>query len=142
MSSRPCRAYTKETNQNLHEEGVRFALKVGKEYGHERLDMPGRLVLMSYAALRDYQFSLSKIHWFVAAFDEAQNIKNPNALQTRAAKALNADFRILATGTPVENSLKDFGALLILLHQGYWEHGKILELLMLYLYYDKRMIPM
>jgi len=102
---------TKETNQNLHEGGVRFALKVGKEYGHERLDMPGRLILMSYAALRDYQFSLSKIHWFVAAFDEAQNIKNPNALQTRAAKALNADFRILATGTPVENSLKDFWCL-------------------------------
>ncbi len=102
---------TKETSQDLEGTGVRYALKVGKEFGHERLDMPNRLVLMSYATLRDYQFSLSKIHWFVAAFDEAQNLKNPNALQTRAAKALNADFRLLATGTPVENSLKDFWCL-------------------------------
>ncbi len=101
----------KETAQQLGDSGIRYALKVGKEFGHERLDLPNRLVLMSYAALRDYQFSLSKIHWFVAAFDEAQNLKNPNALQTRAAKALNADFRLLATGTPVENSLKDFWCL-------------------------------
>lgn len=96
----------------LSEDAIRFALKAGKEFGLHRLDMPGRLVLCTYQTLRDYQFSLSRIDWGIVAFDEAQNIKNPNTLQTRAAKALKADFKLLATGTPVENSLTDFWCLM------------------------------
>ena len=91
---------------------IRYSLKVGGLYGPDRLDMPGRLVLTTYQTLRDYQFSLSRVDWGVAVFDEAQNLKNPNALATRAAKALKADFKLLATGTPVENSLKDFWCLM------------------------------
>ncbi len=90
---------------------IRYSLKIGPHYD-DRLDKPGRLVLTTYQTLRDYQFSISRIQWGVAAFDEAQNIKNPNALSTIAAKALNADFRLLATGTPVENTLKDFWCLM------------------------------
>ena len=71
-----------------------------------------RLVLTTYQTLRDYQFSLCQIDWGVVIFDEAQNIKNPNALQTRAAKGLKADFKLLVTGTPVENSLGDFWCLM------------------------------
>jgi len=91
---------------------IRYSLKVGGVYGTDRLDTPARLVLTTYQTLRDYQFSLSRIDWSVAAFDEAQNLKNPNALQTRAAKAVKCDFKLLATGTPVENSLKDFWCLM------------------------------
>jgi SNF2 family DNA or RNA helicase len=91
---------------------IRYSLKVGGAYGSARLDMPSRLVLTTYQTLRDYQFSLSRIDWSVVAFDEAQNLKNPNALATRAAKGLKADFKLLATGTPVENTLKDFWCLM------------------------------
>jgi hypothetical protein len=45
-------------------------------------------------------------------FDEAQHIKNPNTLATRAAKGLKAKFKLLATGTPVENHLGDFWCLM------------------------------
>ena len=45
-------------------------------------------------------------------FDEAQNIKNPNALQTVAAKALKGFFRIALSGTPVENHLGDLWCLM------------------------------
>ena len=96
----------------LSEGEIRYSLKVGKSYGQDRLDMPNRFVLVTYNALRDYQFSLSRIDWAIAAFDEAQNLKNPNALVSRAAKGLKADFKLLATGTPVENSLKDFWCLM------------------------------
>lgn len=92
-------------------DSIRYALKVGKVYGTDRLDIPRRLVLTTYQTLRDYQFSLSRIDWAVVAFDEAQNLKNPNALSTIAAKGLKADFKLLATGTPVENTLKDFWCL-------------------------------
>jgi len=100
--------------KNLNDSGedqiasIRFTLKVGKEYLADRLDMPQRLVITTYQSLRDHQFSLCTVDWGMVIFDEAQNIKNPNAMQTRAAKGLKADFRLLATGTPVENSLADF----------------------------------
>jgi SNF2 family DNA or RNA helicase len=93
-------------------QGIRYSLKIGNEYGIDRLDKPKRLILTTYQTLRDYQFSLSRVDWGLTIFDEAQNIKNPNAMQTRAAKAIKAEFKLLATGTPVENSLKDFWCLL------------------------------
>jgi SNF2 family DNA or RNA helicase len=101
-----------EGNLISEQDQIRYSLKVGKSFGHMRLDMPRRLVLTTYQTLRDYQFSLSRVDWGVVAFDEAQNLKNPNALATRAAKGLKSDFKLLATGTPVENSLKDFWCLM------------------------------
>ncbi|WP_062460801.1 DEAD/DEAH box helicase [Demequina soli] len=90
---------------------LRISLKVGPQAGAERLDKPGRLVLATYETLRDYQFSLSQIDWGVVVFDEAQALKNPDSMRTRAAKAIKADFKLLATGTPVENSLGEFWCL-------------------------------
>lgn len=90
----------------------KYSLKVGQKFLANRLDMPERLVITTYQTLRDYQFSLCLVDWGVVVFDEAQNIKNPNALQTRAAKGLKAEFKLVATGTPVENSLADFWCLM------------------------------
>ena len=101
-----------ETDVIEDQDQIRYSLKVGGVYGSERLDLPNRLVLTTYQTLRDYQFSLSRVDWGIVAFDEAQNLKNPNALATRAAKGLKADFKLLATGTPVENTLKDFWCLM------------------------------
>ncbi len=39
--------------------------------------------------------------------DEIQNIKNRNTLASRAVEAMNADFRIGLTGTPIENTAID-----------------------------------
>jgi len=81
--------------------------------GTERsADYPGGCVLTTYQTLRDYRFSFAKAEWSAAVFDEAQYIKNPNALQTIAAKSLKAIFRIALTGTPVENHLGDFWCIL------------------------------
>lgn len=102
-----------ESNERLIDPAlIKHNLKIGSGYGDSRLDMPGRLVLTTYQTLRDYQFSFARVDWGVVAFDEAQNLKNPNALVTRAAKGLKSDFKLLATGTPVENSLKDIWCLM------------------------------
>lgn len=101
-----------DEGDGLDEQVIRYSLHIGPEAGVKRLDMDCRLVLTTYQTLRDYQFSLCRIDWGMVIFDEAQNIKNPNALQTRAAKGLKADFKLLATGTPVENSLGDFWCLM------------------------------
>ena len=89
----------------------RYGLGFGD--GTERsIDYPGGCVLTTYQTLRQYRFSFAKAEWSAAVFDEAQNIKNPNALQTISAKALKAIFRIALTGTPVENHLGDFWSII------------------------------
>ncbi|MCD4722467.1 MAG: restriction endonuclease [Desulfobacula sp.] len=101
-----------QTSLDDGQDGIKYSLKIGKHFGAERLDLPERLVITTYQTLRDYQFSLCQIDWGMVVFDEAQNTKNPNALQTRAAKGLKAGFKLVATGTPVENSLADFWCLM------------------------------
>ncbi len=96
-----------------------YSLKIGMEWGMERLDLPDSLILTTYQTLRDYQFSLASIPWSIVVFDEAQNIKSPNTLQTRAAKALNAQFKLLVTGTPVENHLGEFWCLFDTVQPGF-----------------------
>lgn len=50
--------------------------------------------------------------------DEAQKIKNPNAMVSRAAKKQNARFKIACTGTPVENTLTDLWCLFDFIQPG------------------------
>ena len=69
------------------------------------------LVLTTYETLRDLEFSFASERWSIMICDEAQKIKNANALVTRAAKKQNVRFRIACTGTPVENSLADLWCL-------------------------------
>ncbi len=68
-------------------------------------------ILTTYDTLRDYQISFSQLPIACVIFDEMQNIKNIRAMRTNAAQALNADFKIGLTGTPVENSLADIWTL-------------------------------
>lgn len=70
-----------------------------------------QVVLTTYETLRDLEFSLAAQRWSVVICDEAQKIKNPNALVTRAAKKQNARLKIACTGTPVENTLTDIWCL-------------------------------
>lgn len=66
-----------------------------------------QLVLTNYETLRSYQLSVCAVDFALVVLDEAQRIKTPGTLITTAAKALQADFKIAMTGTPVENSLID-----------------------------------
>ncbi len=69
------------------------------------------VVLTTYETLRDLEFSFAAEKWSVMICDEAQRIKNPNAMTTRAAKKQNVTFRVACTGTPVENTLVDLWCL-------------------------------
>lgn len=65
------------------------------------------VVLANYEAVSDYQLSFGAIPFAAVVLDEAQKIKSPKARMTHAVKALNADFMLAMTGTPVENRLAD-----------------------------------
>lgn len=64
-------------------------------------------VLTTYDTLRDQEKYFRAIKWACIVFDEAQAIKKPSSLKTDMAKAMDADFSIAVTGTPVENTLCD-----------------------------------
>ncbi|HMW14488.1 MAG TPA: SNF2-related protein [Pseudomonadales bacterium] len=77
-----------------------------------------RVVLTTYETLRDFEFSFAAQRWSIMVCDEAQKIKNPAALLTRAAKKQNVAFKIACTGTPVENTLADLWCLFDFIQPG------------------------
>lgn len=77
-----------------------------------------KIVLTTYETLRDLEFSLAMERWSIMVCDEAQKIKNPAAMVTRAAKKQNVRFRIACTGTPVENTLADLWCLFDFIQPG------------------------
>ena len=68
------------------------------------------LVITTYGSLGKLGW-VSDITWGAVIADEAQAIKNPNAKQTRALKAVRGHHRLALTGTPVENHLSDLWSL-------------------------------
>jgi len=89
--------------------------------GRQKLDIEriceNRVVITNYDTIKNYQHSLAKISWSVIVTDEAQEFKVQNQ-KSDALKALKAHFRIVATGTPVENRLLDLWNLVDYMHPG------------------------
>lgn len=77
------------------------------------------LVITSYALLRIDRYELEKHHFSYVILDEAQNIKNPQAATTRAAKAIKSNFRLALSGTPTENRPVELWSIFDFLMPGY-----------------------
>ncbi|MBI3660646.1 DEAD/DEAH box helicase [Candidatus Acetothermia bacterium] len=77
------------------------------------------LIISSYALLfRDLDV-LKEVPWAGVILDEAQNIKNPETKQAKAARTLKADYRLALTGTPVENHIGDLWSIMEFLNPGF-----------------------
>ncbi len=68
------------------------------------------VVLTTYGGVARWGW-LQETPWHLVVLDEAQAIKNPEALQTKAVKRLQSRRRLALTGTPVENRLSDLWSL-------------------------------
>lgn len=77
------------------------------------------VVITSFAMARLDEKLLRSMQWQRVVVDEAQNIKNPQAAQTRAILKLSARHRMALTGTPVENRLLDLWSIFNFLTPGY-----------------------
>ena len=76
------------------------------------------VVISSYALLhRDIEI-LRSVDWAGIVLDEAQNIKNPETRQAKAARSIETDYRIALTGTPVENNVGDLWSIMEFLNPG------------------------
>ncbi|HTD43930.1 MAG TPA: DEAD/DEAH box helicase [Bryobacteraceae bacterium] len=81
------------------------------------------LAITSYGSLLRIPM-FAETDWRFVILDEAQAIKNPNARQTKAAKALKAKARIALTGTPVENHLGDLWSIFDFINPGLLGNAK------------------
>jgi superfamily II DNA or RNA helicase len=75
------------------------------------------LVVTSYATLLRLGW-IGETHWRLVVLDEAQVVKNPNTKQTKAVKSLSAKGRIVLTGTPIENNLRDLWSIFDFVNPG------------------------
>ena len=83
------------------------------------MEFDADIMLTTYGVLRS-DFELLKKHkWQVMVIDEAQNIKNHEAAQSKAVKSIPADIRIAMSGTPVENRLTEFWSIMDYANKGY-----------------------
>ena len=81
------------------------------------------LAITSYGSLLRIPMFV-EADWRFVILDEAQAIKNPNARQTKVAKALKARARIALTGTPVENHLGDLWSIFDFINPGLLGNAK------------------
>ena len=75
------------------------------------------LAITTYSMLTRQKW-LTGLDWRLVILDEAQAIKNPTTRQSKEAKKLRAQARIILTGTPVENRLADLWSLFDFLNPG------------------------
>ncbi len=77
------------------------------------------VIITSFTLARKDEKLLKSVTWQRIVLDEAQNIKNPQAVQTKAILKLQAKHRLALTGTPVENRLLDLWSIFNFLNPGY-----------------------
>ena len=79
---------------------------------------PFDVVVTTYGLLQIDSKILAAIEWSTAVLDEAQAIKNPATKRARAARNLTAGFRVVTTGTPIQNNLLDLYSLFGFINPG------------------------
>lgn len=114
---------------NWVKETERFApeLDVMVHHGPERLQGEAfieeakrhDLILTTYALINRDRELFEAVPWGRMVLDEAQFVKNPQAKQSQAVRAIPAPRRIALTGTPVENRLSELWSIMDFLNPGY-----------------------
>lgn len=65
------------------------------------------VLVTSYEGLLKEKGKLSKINWEYLIIDEAHRIKNENSSLSKCVRVMKTNFRVLITGTPLQNNLHE-----------------------------------
>ncbi len=76
------------------------------------------IILSSYHTVKQDIDLLSSFHFHYIILDESQYIKNPASLAYKCMIRLKSDYRLVLTGTPIENSVTDLWAQLNFVNRG------------------------
>ena len=77
------------------------------------------VVLTTYGISRTELEKLKTTKWYAVIVDEAQNIKNPDIIQTKSIKSIPSKIKIAMSGTPVENRLSEYWSIFDFANPGY-----------------------
>jgi DNA excision repair protein ERCC-6 len=78
----------------------------------------GGIIVTTYENLRQYQHFFMDINWDYVILDEGHRIRNPDAEITLVCKQLRTVHRIILTGTPIQNRLKELWSLFDFVYPG------------------------
>jgi SNF2 family DNA or RNA helicase len=76
------------------------------------------VIVASYGLLQQEASLFEGIRWHTIVLDEAQAIKNAHTRRSQAVMALRSDFKMVATGTPLENHLGELWNLFRFINPG------------------------
>ena len=76
------------------------------------------LLVVSYGLLQSEEEALASVDWATVVLDEAHAIKNYNTKTSKAAMSLKSGFRIILTGTPIQNHLGEMWNLFQFINPG------------------------
>ena len=79
---------------------------------------PFDLIICSYGLLQTEIERLQTVQWHTLIADEAQAIKNTLTKRSKAAMSLQANFKMVTTGTPIENHLGELWNLFNFINPG------------------------
>lgn len=79
---------------------------------------PRQILLTSYGLLQRDGAKLAAVAFDTIVLDEAQFIKNKDSARAKAAFKLVSDFKMVTTGTPVENRLSEFWSIFHFINPG------------------------
>ena len=77
------------------------------------------VIITSYALLRRDAKTYRAMTFDAMILDEAQHIKNPQTANAQTCKLIHAEHRLILTGTPLENSIRELWSLFDFLLPGY-----------------------
>ncbi|CAH2321613.1 DNA excision repair ERCC-6 isoform X1 [Pelobates cultripes] len=92
----------------LHETGS-FAGKKSRLIGE--VGNSSGILITSYSYVRLMQEELQRYHWHYIILDEGHKIRNPNAAVTIACKQFRTPHRIILSGSPMQNNLRELWSL-------------------------------
>ncbi len=95
--------------------GVNRTKDIGQFKGYD-------LVITSYGIIRRDLDILTKYKFHYIILDESQAIKNPTSNISKAVRELHSKYRLILTGTPIENSTMDLWSQMSFINPGLLGH--------------------
>ncbi|KAG2223240.1 hypothetical protein INT45_006121, partial [Circinella minor] len=77
----------------------------------ERYVQLGGILITTYSGVHAYREVLLKQKWGYVVLDEGHKIRNPDSEATLACKRFKTSHRIILSGTPIQNNLKELWSL-------------------------------
>ncbi|KAG1687475.1 hypothetical protein DVH05_005166 [Phytophthora capsici] len=116
-------SFSSESYEQLIDEVFRFEDEISDEEGERfggaaETASGGGVVISTYENVRQYQSLFLTREWDYVVLDEGHRIRNPDAETTLACKQLRTVHRIILSGTPIQNRLRELWSLFDFVYPG------------------------